>query len=87
MQRLRKERTKYLAEQATESGRTLHLTDPEAQAIRNEAFRQVKNGGPNPEKSTDKTMQDFVYGFDCVKDAEDHFVEYMTAEKEVRSQL
>lgn len=86
-QRLRKERTKYLAEQAAESGRALHLTDPVAQATRNEAFRQVKNGGPNPEKSVDRAMQDIMYGFDCVKDAEKCFAEYMAAEKNVRSHL
>jgi salicylate hydroxylase len=55
--------------------------DPDAQAARDEAFRQVKYGGSNPDRSVDKQMQDFVYGHDCVKEAEEHFDEYLAAAK------
>ncbi|KAK7045095.1 FAD/NAD(P)-binding domain-containing protein, partial [Favolaschia claudopus] len=72
---LRKQRAELLVDQAAASGRDLHLTDPEAQAARNEAFRQVKNGGANPDKWLDRDVQDFVYGFDCVQDAEGRWEE------------
>ncbi|KAF8193600.1 hypothetical protein K438DRAFT_1433256, partial [Mycena galopus ATCC 62051] len=75
-ERLRKARTELLVEQAAASGRELHLTDPIAQAARDEAFRQVKHGGPNPDRWLDRTVQDFVYGFDCVEDAEKLYDEY-----------
>ncbi|KAJ7114023.1 hypothetical protein C8R44DRAFT_796123 [Mycena epipterygia] len=81
-ERLRKARTEFLVDQAAASGRDLHLTDPDAQAARDEAFRQVKNGGPNPDKWVDRTVQDFVYGFDCVDDAEKRYDEYFSAEKQ-----
>ncbi|KAJ7780061.1 2-polyprenyl-6-methoxyphenol hydroxylase [Mycena maculata] len=80
-ERLRKARTEHLVEQAAASGRELHLTDPAAQAARDEAFRQVKHGGANPDRWVDRTMQDFVYGFDCVGDAEERYDEYFAAEK------
>ena len=73
----------YLVEQAAASGKALHLTDPAAQAARDEAFRHVKHGGPNPDQSVDREMQDFVYGHDCVKEAEEHFDEYLAAAKGV----
>ncbi|KAJ7483452.1 salicylate hydroxylase [Mycena latifolia] len=81
-ERLRKARTEYLVEQAAASGRDLPLTDPAAQAARDEAFRQVKHGGPNPDKWVDRTVQDFVYGFDCVDNAEKCFDEYFAAERQ-----
>jgi salicylate hydroxylase len=59
----------------------MHLTDLDAQAVRDEAFRQVKHGGPNPDRSVDRAVQDFVYGHDCVKEAEEHFDEYFAAAK------
>ncbi|KAJ6580761.1 hypothetical protein B0H19DRAFT_1207036 [Mycena capillaripes] len=85
-ERLRKVRTEFLVEQAAASGRDLHLTDPEAQAARDEAFRQVKHGGPNPDKWLDRTVQDFVYGFDCGDDAEKRYHEYFAAAKRVGPQ-
>ncbi|KAJ7147733.1 salicylate hydroxylase [Mycena crocata] len=81
-QRLRKTRNEFLVEQAAASGRDLHLSDPAAQATRDEAFRRVKHGGPNPDKWLDRSVQDFVYGFDCVEDAAKRFEEYFAAEKE-----
>ncbi len=81
-QRLRKPRTEYLVQQAALAGKTFHLTDPEEQAKRDEAFKQVKYGGPNPDKGVDKEVQKIAYGFDCVKDAEARFEEYFKELKE-----
>ncbi|KAJ7245908.1 hypothetical protein B0H12DRAFT_1127123 [Mycena haematopus] len=80
-ERLRKARTEHLVEEAAASGRALHLTDPEAQAARDEAFRKVKHGGPNPDRAVDRAVQDFVYGHDCVRDAEERFDEYFSEVK------
>ncbi|KAF7289011.1 FAD-binding-3 domain-containing protein [Mycena chlorophos] len=82
-ERLRKSRTEFLVSQAAVAGRALHLTDPEAQAARDEAFRQVANGGPNPDKWLDREVQDFVYGFDCIDDAEKKW-EGMFAEEKAK---
>ncbi|KAJ6471876.1 salicylate hydroxylase [Mycena sanguinolenta] len=80
-ERLRKTRTEFLVSQAAASGQELHLADPAAQALRDEAFRQVAHGGPNPDKWLDRAVQDFVYSFDCVEDAERLYGEYFGAEK------
>lgn len=61
----------------------MHLADPEAQAVRDNAFRQVKFGGPNPDKAVDRETQDFVYGHDCVQNAAEHFEEYFAEAKNV----
>ncbi|KAJ7780059.1 salicylate hydroxylase [Mycena maculata] len=68
---LRKTRAERLVEEAAISGRTLLHADPEAQAARDAAFRRVSTGGPNPDKWVDRTVTDYVYGFDCVKVAEE----------------
>ncbi|KAJ6504489.1 salicylate hydroxylase [Mycena vulgaris] len=81
-ERLRKTRTEHLVEQAAASGRDLHLADPVAQAARDEAFRRVKHGGVNPDRWVDRTVQDFVYGYDCVDNAEKCYDEYFAAEKQ-----
>ncbi|KAJ7230358.1 hypothetical protein GGX14DRAFT_582956 [Mycena pura] len=80
-QRLRKSRAEFLVEQAAAAGRALHLADPAAMAERDEAFRQVAHGGPNPDKWIDRSVQDFVYGFDCVDDAARRYDEYSAEEK------
>ena len=33
----------------------------------------MKHGGPNPDKWLDRAVQEFVYGFDCVQDAEERW--------------
>ncbi|KAJ7909602.1 salicylate hydroxylase [Mycena leptocephala] len=86
-ERLRKARTEHLVEEAAASGRALHLTDPEAQAARDEAFRQVKHGGANPDKAVDRAVQDLVYGHDCVRNAEEHFEEYFADARKRRGQM
>ncbi|KAJ7065478.1 hypothetical protein C8F01DRAFT_747108 [Mycena amicta] len=80
-ERLRKSRTEFLVAQAAAAGSALHLADPEAQAVRDEAFRQVANGGPNPDKWLDREVQDFVYGFECVEDAEKRWEALFAEEK------
>ncbi|KAJ6551635.1 salicylate hydroxylase [Mycena capillaripes] len=86
-ERLRKSRTEHLVEEAAASGRALHLTDPEAQAARDEAFRRVKHGGPNPDRAVDREVQDRVYGHDCVRNAEEWFEEYFAEAKGKRGHL
>ncbi|KAJ6621531.1 hypothetical protein B0H10DRAFT_1789699 [Mycena sp. CBHHK59/15] len=76
-ERLRKTRAEHLVDEAAVSGRALLLTDPEAQAARDAAFHRVQHGGPNPDKWVDKEVTDFVYGFDCVKDAEERYDGYL----------
>ncbi|KAJ7832752.1 salicylate hydroxylase [Mycena olivaceomarginata] len=69
-QRLRKTRAESLVAEAAASGRVLLSADRATQAARDAAFRHVKEGGPNPDKWVDGKVTDYVYGFDCVADAE-----------------
>lgn len=75
LQRLRKARAESIVDEAAASGRALLLADPEAQAERDEAFHRVQHGGPNPDKWVDRAVTDYLYGFDCVKDAEARYGE------------
>ncbi|KAF7345504.1 FAD/NAD(P)-binding domain-containing protein [Mycena venus] len=74
-ERLRKARTEFLVDEAAASGRALLLADPEAQAARDAAFQRVKEGGPNPDKWVDRAVTDYLYGFDCIADAEARYRE------------
>lgn len=68
-QKLRKERAEYCVIQAAENGRELHLSDEEA-GERDRRFREAnKEGGANPDRVVDKTLQNILFGFDCQKDA------------------
>ncbi|KAJ7902466.1 hypothetical protein B0H13DRAFT_2026149 [Mycena leptocephala] len=78
-ERLRKARTEFLVEEAAVSGRALLLADPEAQAARDAAFQRVKEGGPNPDRWVDSAVQDYLYGFDCIADAEARYEECFAA--------
>ncbi|KAJ7262025.1 2-polyprenyl-6-methoxyphenol hydroxylase [Mycena rebaudengoi] len=78
-ERLRKVRTEYLVEQAAASGKALLLTDADAKAARDAAFLRAKSGGPNPDKWLDKQIQDYIYGFDCIADVDEHYTEYFAA--------
>ena len=80
-QRLRKARTSHLVAEAAASGRAMHLADPALQAQRDAAFRDVKNGGPNPDRAVDREVQDYVFGFDCVADAEERWAGLLAEEK------
>ncbi|KAI5289690.1 hypothetical protein KEM52_000692 [Ascosphaera acerosa] len=44
---------------------TLHLPDGPEQERRDEAYRQVKNGGPSPDKWVDDATQRFLWGWDA----------------------
>ncbi|KAJ7498180.1 hypothetical protein B0H11DRAFT_1715411 [Mycena galericulata] len=76
-ERLRKKRAERLVEEAAASGRALLLEDPTAQAARDAAFRRVEHGGPNPDKWVDGAVTDYIYGFDCIEDAEARFAGLM----------
>ncbi|KAJ6462393.1 hypothetical protein C8R47DRAFT_1058170 [Mycena vitilis] len=78
-ERLRKPRADFLVDEAAASGRALLLTDPDAQAARDAAFQRVKHGGPNPDRWVDSAVTDYVYGFDCVADAEKRYGECLKA--------
>jgi hypothetical protein len=66
-------------EEVAASECALHLIDPEVQAARGEAFRQVKYG--SLDCVVNREVQDFVYGHDCVQDAEARFDGYFAEVK------
>lgn len=73
---LRKTRAETLVEMAAASGRALHLGDGAAREERDKQFAALKEGkGPVPDKWADADVQRMVYGFDCVKVAEESFDE------------
>ncbi|KAJ7311735.1 hypothetical protein DFH08DRAFT_822501 [Mycena albidolilacea] len=80
-ERLRKARTKHLVEEVAASECALHPMDPEVQAARGEAFCQVKYGSLDCVRVVNREVQDFVYGHDCVRDAEVHFDGYFAEVK------
>ncbi|KAL4781479.1 hypothetical protein BJX76DRAFT_359845 [Aspergillus varians] len=74
---VRKERAYALVEMAAASGRALHLGDGVAKEERDKQFAALKAGkGPVPDKWADADVQREIYGFDCVKEAEERFEEY-----------
>ncbi|KAK7031766.1 FAD/NAD(P)-binding domain-containing protein [Favolaschia claudopus] len=74
-ERLRKHRAEFLVEESAASGRALLLMNGDAQVKRDEAFQRVKEGGPNPDKWIDRKVTDYLYGFDCLADAETRYEE------------
>ncbi|KAF2806229.1 salicylate hydroxylase-like protein [Mytilinidion resinicola] len=72
---VRKERAETLVELAAQSGRALHLGDGAAKAERDKAFAALKDkeGGGVPDKWADAEVQKKIYGFDCMKVAEEEF--------------
>ncbi|KAJ6580757.1 hypothetical protein B0H19DRAFT_484305 [Mycena capillaripes] len=78
-ERLRKARAERLVDEAATSGHALLLADPDAQAARDAAFQRVKEGGPNPDRWVDSAVTDYVYGFDCIADAEARYRECFAA--------
>ena len=71
-EKVRKERAETLVELAAANGRALHLGEGAAKAERDKQFAALKEGkGPVPDKWADADVQKKVYGFDCVKVAED----------------
>jgi salicylate hydroxylase len=53
-QRVRKRRAETLVQMAAASGKVLGSADKAEQDSRDEAFRNIKNGGPNPDKWADR---------------------------------
>ena len=71
-ERVRKERAETLVDLAAASGRALHLGEGAAKEERDKQFAALKEGkGPVPDKWADANVQKMVYGFDCMKVAED----------------
>ncbi len=76
-EKVRKDRAYALVELAAASGRALHLGDGAAKEERDKQFAALKAGkGPVPDKWADADVQKEIYGFDCVKEAEERFAEY-----------
>jgi salicylate hydroxylase len=75
-EKVRKERAETLVDLAAASGRAMHLGEGQAKEERDRAFAALKSGkGPVPDKWADADVQRLIYGFDCVKVAEDIFQE------------
>lgn len=73
-ERVRKARAEKLVDLAAESGRALHLGHGQAREERDKQFAALREGkGPVPDKWADADIQKWVYGVDCVKDAEEMF--------------
>lgn len=73
---LRKERATTLVEWAAESGRVLHLGEGEAKEERDKRFAEAKKGGKSvPDKWASPDVQAYVYGHDCMREAEEKFDE------------
>ncbi|KAI9369227.1 hypothetical protein BJX61DRAFT_520493 [Aspergillus egyptiacus] len=76
---VRKDRAYALVELAAASGRALHLGDGAAKAERDKQFAALKakgGKGPVPDKWADADVQKGIYGFDCIKEAEQAFDEH-----------
>ena len=75
-EKVRKERAETLVDLAAASGKAMHLGEGQAKEERDRAFAALKSGkGPVPDKWADADVQKLIYGFDCVKVAEDIFQE------------
>ncbi|KAK1826761.1 FAD/NAD(P)-binding domain-containing protein [Podospora conica] len=72
---LRKPRTSQLVELAAHSGRVLHLGEGQAKEERDRLFRDNGRGGSVPDKWASPDVQQMIYSYDCVKDAEERFEE------------
>jgi salicylate hydroxylase len=71
-EKVRKERAETLVELAAANGREMHLGEGAAKEERDRRFAALKEGkGPVPDKWADADIQKNVYGFDCVKVAEE----------------
>lgn len=69
---VRKERAEILVELAAASGRAMHLGEGKAKEERDKAF---KEGKAVPDKWADAQVQETIYGFDCMKIAQEVFDE------------
>lgn len=75
-EQVRKERAETLVELAAASARSLHLDQGKAKEERDRQFAALKEGkGSVPDKWADAEVQKMIYGFDCVKVAQNTFDE------------
>ncbi|KAL7627538.1 hypothetical protein AAE478_001731 [Parahypoxylon ruwenzoriense] len=73
---LRKDRTTLLVDLAASSARTLHLGEGKAKEERDRQFAAAKKKGtPIPDKWASPEVQDMIYSYDCVKEAQEKFDE------------
>ncbi|KAI0152375.1 FAD/NAD(P)-binding domain-containing protein [Hypoxylon sp. NC0597] len=72
---LRKDRTTLLVDMAAASARTLHLGEGKAKEERDRQFALAKKGQPIPDKWASPEVQDMIYSYDCVKEAQEKFDE------------
>ncbi|KAI0014366.1 FAD/NAD(P)-binding domain-containing protein [Xylariaceae sp. FL0662B] len=73
---LRKTRTSTLVEMADFSSRILHLGEGKAKEERDRQFELgKKKGTPIPDKWASPEVQDMIYKYDCVKEAQEKFDE------------
>lgn len=71
-EKVRKERAERLVEMAAFSGKTMQLGEGAAKQERDRQFAALKEGkGPVPDKWADSEVQRMIFGFDCVRAAED----------------
>lgn len=79
-QKLRQARTDMIVVEAAASGKAIHLGAGAAQAERDRLFAEAAKTGANPDRYVDKEMQDVLYAFDCVSDAETRYDELFATE-------
>jgi salicylate hydroxylase len=71
---VRKQRAETLVAMAAANGRAMQLDDGAAREERDKQFAALRQGkGPVPDKWADAEVQKLIYGFDCVKVAEESF--------------
>jgi salicylate hydroxylase len=70
---LRRERATKIVDWAAESGRVLHLGEGKAKEERDRRFAEAAAGGRVPDKWASPDVQAYVYGHDCMREAEDRF--------------
>ncbi|KAF2666590.1 putative monooxygenase [Microthyrium microscopicum] len=71
---VRKERAEKLVAMAAANGKAMQLSSGAEQEERDKQFAALKAGkGPVPDKWADGDVQKMIFGFDCVKVAEDTF--------------
>lgn len=56
-EKARKERAEQIVDGAYQNGKRMHLSSGAAAEERDAAFRKVRQGGPNPDKSADPETQ------------------------------
>ncbi|KAL4881092.1 hypothetical protein BJY04DRAFT_189893 [Aspergillus karnatakaensis] len=78
-EKVRKDRAYALVELAAASGKALHLGDGAAKEQRDKQFAALRGAdgkGAVPDKWADADVQKEIYGFDCMRIAEERFQEW-----------